>query len=352
MNNLNIYGWNDSLENQKQESQFSHFAHARVTVVHKTCYEVISEEGSFRCELLGNLLYTSSKEELPCTGDWVLFQPMNDTEGLIYEVLPRTGVISRKKSGKRTEKQIFASHVDVALVVQSVDDNLNIRRTERFMAQIMEQGIQPILLFTKSDLIAEKTAVLAEMSSLLQRTPYVFTSILTGEGIEELRKIIPFGQSAVLIGSSGVGKSSLVNALIGAENLATSEISESTGKGRHTSVRREIIELNNQAVLIDTPGVREFGITAFSSESAAELFSLEEAVKECKYADCTHTSEPGCAVLQALADGMIDEPAYESFLKLQREAWHYQAMEHEKRQKGKDLGRLIKDMKTKHHKYK
>ncbi len=352
MNNLSIYGWNDTLENYKQQSSFAHFTHARVTVVHKTCYEVIAEAGSFKCELLGNLLYTLEKYEMPCTGDWVLFQPINNTEGLIYEVLPRRGVISRKKSGKRTEKQIFASHVDVAFIVQSVDDNLNIRRTERFMAQIMTEDILPILVFTKCDLIAEKEAVLAEMAPLLKHTSGIFTSAKNGEGIAELRAAVPHGKSVVLIGSSGVGKSTLVNALIGEELLAVSAISDSTGKGRHTTVRREIILLQNEAVLIDTPGVREFGITSFSSESAAELFSLESAVEQCKYTDCTHTSEPGCAVIQALSDGLIDEKSYESFLKLQRESWHYQAQEHEKRQKGKDLGKLIKEMKTKHHKYK
>ena len=257
---LDMYGWNDRLNQLKQESAYNTLSHGRIAVVHRTCYEVISENGLFQCELTGNMMYGRSDFELPCTGDWVLFQPFDDSKGIIVDMLPRERTLYRKKSGTVAEKQAIASYVDKAFIVQSLDDNFNIRRVERFMVQILEEGIDPVLILNKSDLPFDRQVVEEAIKHLASRMPVFFTSIHHPETVSRLRESISEGETVVFVGSSGVGKSSLVNALCERSVLLTSDISQFTGKGRHTSTRREMVLMDGSGVLIDTPGIREFGL--------------------------------------------------------------------------------------------
>lgn len=345
MNSLNRYGWNDKLDRLKQASSYNRLAHGRISIVHRTCYEVVSETGLFQCELTGNMMYGKSDFELPCTGDWVIFQLFDDNKGIIVDMLPRERALYRKKSGTVADKQAIASYVDKAFIVQSLDDNFNVRRAERFMVQILEESIRPILVLNKADLGFDRQKIEEQIKHIARRIPVFFTSIHQPRTVLRLRESISEGETVVFVGSSGVGKSSLVNALCYKPVLLTSDISQSTGKGRHTSTRREMVLMDGSGVLIDTPGVREFGLVTGNPDSIAEILEISDFARLCRFKDCGHTHEPGCAVLEAVNNGVLDSKIYESYLKLRREAWHFSASEHEKRQKDKSFSKFVDEVK-------
>lgn len=343
---LRTYGWNDKLNQLKQESQFKTLLHGRVTVTHRTCYDVISEIGLFQCELTGNMLYGKSDFELPCVGDWVIFQAFDQCKGMVVDMLPRERTLYRKKSGTVADKQAIASYVDKAFIVQSLDDNFNVRRAERFITQVAEESIRPVLVLNKADLGFDRQQVEEEVRHIARQTPLFFTSINQPETILRLRESIEEGETVVFIGSSGVGKSSLVNALCEKSVLLTSEISQSTGKGRHTSTRREMVWMDGAGILIDTPGVREFGLTVDNPDELADILDIAVHTESCRFRDCEHINEPDCAVLQAINNGTLDLKVYESYLKLRREARHFSASAQEKRKKEKSFSKLIDEVKS------
>ncbi|SDL58604.1 ribosome biogenesis GTPase [Pedobacter sp. ok626] len=345
MNNLSLYGWNDSLFQLKQISQYKHLFHGRVSAVNKTNYEVIAENGLLVCELSGNLLYGSSSFELPCTGDWIIFQPFDDNKGIIVDVLPRKHTLYRRKSGTISDRQAIASHIDKAFIVQSLDANFSVRRTERFMVQVLEENIQPALILTKSDLEFSRHQVDESLKHIARQMPIFFTSILSPETILPVRKFIHQGESIVFVGSSGVGKSSLINALCERTVFFTSEISKSSGKGRHTSTRREMVLMDDGGILIDTPGVREFGLASDNPEVLADIFDVSDFAGSCRFENCTHVDEPGCSVVEAVNNGLLELKVYSSYLKLRKESWHFSTSEHEKRKRDKSFARISNEAK-------
>ncbi|NQX53618.1 ribosome small subunit-dependent GTPase A [Pedobacter panaciterrae] len=345
MNNLSLYGWNDSLFQLKQTSQYKHLFHGRVSAVNKTNYEVITEGGLLLCELTGNLLYGRSLFELPCTGDWIIFQPFDDNKGIIVDVLPRKHTLFRKKSGTISDRQAIASHVDKVFIVQSLDANFSVRRTERFMVQVLEENIQPVLILTKSDLEFSRHQVDESLKHIARQIPIFFTSILSPETILPVRKFIRQGESIVFVGSSGVGKSSLINVLCERTVLPTSEISKSSGKGRHTSTRREMVLMDDSGILIDTPGVREFGLASDNPEALADIFDISDFAESCRFENCTHVDEPGCAVVEAVNNGLLKFEVYNSYLKLRKESWYFSTSEHEKRKRDKYFARVSDEAK-------
>ncbi len=345
MIHLTTYGWNDKLNRRKQESAHKALPHGRVAIVHRTCYEVISENGLFQCELTGSMMYGKPDFELPCTGDWVIFQPFEEGKGIIVDRLPRERTLYRKKSGTVADKQTIASYVDKAFIVQSLDDNFNVRRAERFMVQILEENIKPVLVLHKADFDFDRPEIEEPIQHIARQMPVFFTSIHQPETILQLREFISEGETVVFVGSSGVGKSSLINALCEESVLLTSDTSLSTGKGRHTSTRREMVWMNGSGILIDTPGVREFGLAVDDPGSLAEMLEISGYSGSCRFKDCTHTGEPGCAVLEAVHNGMLDPKVYESYLKLRREAWHFSTSEHEKRKRDKSFSKIVDEVK-------
>lgn len=346
MNDLQLYGWNKELFRQKQESNYKDFMHGRVTVTHKTCYEVISETGHYVCELTGNMLYGQDISEYPCTGDWVVFQPTDADKGIIFHRLPRAKTLYRLKSGSVSKQQAIASHIDKAFIVQSLDSSFNVRRIERFILQLAQEYIQPALILTKTDLGFNAEEIEQAIAHLSHKMPVFYTSIESPESIAKLREYIYIGETVVFTGMSGVGKSTLINVLYGQEILQTGTISDSTGKGKHTSTRREMILLPGAGVLIDTPGVKLFGVTNDNTNNLSEILDISDYEGKCRFNDCQHIHEKGCAVIEAVENGEIDRGVYESYLKLRREAWHYSASIHEKRKKEKSLSKLIEEVKV------
>lgn len=346
MNNLSLYGWNDDLLQLKQSLPTNNHSHGRVTVTHKTCYEVISEEGTFLCELTGNMLYGRSPSDYPCTGDWVIIQPVDTDRGIIIDIIPRKKTLYRRKTSASSEKQPIASYVDKAFIVQSLDESYNVRRVERFMLQILDEGIQPVLVLTKSDLGFDEEKINHSLKHLVHQMPVFISSISQPEKIKQIRNYINPGETVVFTGLSGAGKSSLINALCGQEILQTSTISESTGKGRHTSTRREMLLLEGSGVLIDTPGIKLFGVTNDNDQALSEVLNISDLERSCRFSDCKHINESGCAVIEAVENGTIDREVYESYQKLRREAWHYSASVHEKRKWEKSFTKLVKEVKN------
>jgi len=340
VNNLALFGWNSNLFQLKQASSYSHLFHGRVSAVNKTNYEVVSENGLLFCELTGSLLFGKSSFELPCTGDWVIFQPFDHDKGIIVDILPRARTLYRRKSGTVSDKQAIASHIDKAFIVQGLDANFNPRRTERFMVQVLEENIEPILILTKSDLKFNRQDIDNSLKHITSKVPVFFTSIHSTESIVLVRESIRPGETVVFVGSSGVGKSSLVNALCERTVFFTSETSSVTGKGRHTSTRREMALMDGSGVLIDTPGVREFGITVDTPEALEGIFDISEFAGSCRFDNCTHITEPGCAVKDAVDNGFLGPDMYESYLKLRKESWHFSASEHEKRKRDKSFSKI------------
>ena len=295
----------------------------RVAVQHRGAYDVLTELGELRCDVAGRLYdESSSPADLPAVGDWVAVAARPDEQGgTVQAVLPRRTKFSRKTAWQAAEEQVLAANVDVVLIVTSLNEDLNLRRLERYLTLAWESGARPVFVLTKADLAADVDAAVQEVESIAFGVPVVALSNVTGDGLDALRSHLGPGVTAALLGSSGVGKSTLVNTLLGEELLETREIRDD-GKGRHTTTRRELVQLPGGALVIDTPGMREIQLWV-ADEGLEEAFEdVTELFGRCRFTDCAHESEPGCAVKAAIADGSLPAERWESYLKLQREMAH------------------------------
>ncbi|MCG8581519.1 MAG: ribosome small subunit-dependent GTPase A [Bacteroidales bacterium] len=342
-NQLNTYGW--QYYNQLAETQHNINELGRIRTVNKTSYEVITSDGTIKGEVTGKLLFAADPEEMPQTGDWVRIMPF-DSQCIITEVLPRFSTLARKEAGKKYEKQIIAVNINQAFIVQGLDRDFNSRRLERMVTALNDAGITPNILLNKVDLIDDFEEKIAEIKGNIPNTSIHAISALNNNGIDDVANLLEPEQTYVLIGSSGAGKSTLINALMGEKVQPTKNTSEAVGKGVHTTTRRELFALPNGSIIIDTAGVREFGLALDSAEAIAETFSdISTLSEECYYNDCTHVNEPGCAVIKAIEEGRLSPDLYDSYIKLKSESEHYSATVQEKKQKGKDLSKLVRNMK-------
>ena len=256
-------------------------------------------------------------------------------------------MISRPAVGHFGEIQIIATNVDVALLVQAVDRDFNINRLERYLTICHSSGVSPVIVLTKADLISdqEKVQIISSINQRIKQIPVFAISNETQEGFESLRMIFEKGKTYCLLGSSGVGKSSLLNNLTEKAVMKTDSISQSTGKGRHVTSHRELIVLDNGGILIDNPGMKEVGISDAARGLETTFGDILTLSERCKFKDCTHTCEAGCSVLEALEKGEIDSASYENYLKMEREKIHFESTVAERRKKDKEFGKIMKNYK-------
>ncbi|HEX7312282.1 MAG TPA: ribosome small subunit-dependent GTPase A [Gaiellaceae bacterium] len=313
---LESLGWDASFADEFRPFEHDGLAPARVAVEHRSEYVVYSQHGELRAELTGRLRHG---DEHPAVGDWVAVAPRPDEgRATIHAVLPRRSAFVRKVAWAETKPQVVAANVDVAFVVAGLDLNYNVRRIERYLTLAWESGAQPVVLLTKADLCEDVESRVYEVESVAFGVPVHPVSAPHGDGVDTVRSYVPPGRTAALLGSSGVGKSTLVNALVGTELLAVREIRED-GRGRHTTSHRQLVPLPEGGLVLDTPGMRELQLWDADSGIEAAFQDLESLAAECRFADCAHRREPGCAVRAALANGTLEMERFESWRKLQRE---------------------------------
>lgn len=345
---LEEIGYNDKFEKFRIENNLKDFEIGRVILEHKERYIVKTENEELEAEITGNLRFTSkSREDFPAVGDWVALTILDSEFSIIHSILPRYSVISRQAVGKFGETQIIATNIDYALLVQAADRDFNINRLERYLTICNSSKVSPIIVLSKIDLIqAHQTAEIVEnIKSRIKNVPVLAISNESRDGYDQISALMERGKTYCMLGSSGVGKSTLLNNLSGKSLMRTDSISQSTNKGRHITSHRELIILENGGILIDNPGMREVGIVDSTSGLEITFDMIDRYSYNCKFKDCTHTNEASCSVIEAVEKGKIDRASYENYLKLEREKVFFESSVIERRKKDKDFGKMLKKYK-------
>ena len=315
--NLESLGWDASYAEAFLPHEQDGLAPARVAVEHRSQYVVYSALGELRAEAAGRLRFDG---EHAAVGDWVAISPRPEEErATIQALLPRRTAFVRKAPWLETKAQVVAANVDVVFVVCGLDANYNVRRIERYITLAWESGAEPVVLLTKADLCDDVDSHRWEVEAVAIGVPVYAVSAVTGEGLEAVTAHLGEGRTAALLGSSGVGKSTLVNALAGEELLATQEVRAADGRGRHTTTHRQLVVMPQGGIMLDTPGMRELQLWDADEGLGTAFAEIDELAGQCRFNDCAHNGEPGCAVRAALADGSLERERFDSWRKLQRE---------------------------------
>ena len=345
---LEDLGYNDKLRKLRVVNNLSDFEIGRVIAEHKERYIVKTENGEYEAEITGNLRYSAkSRIDFPAVGDWVALTTYDTEFSVIHKILPRLSMITRQAVGQFGEIQIIATNIDYAFLIQAVDRDFNINRLERYLTICYSSKVKPIIVLTKTDLINEQkiTEIKDSIKQRIKDIAVFAISNETHDGYEALKKYIEKGKTYCMLGSSGVGKSTLLNNLSGKTLMRTDTISQSTNKGRHITSHRELIVLESGGILVDNPGMREVGITDTSRGLETTFDRIIRLSLNCKFNYCTHINEVGCAVIEAVENGEIDKKSYENYLKMEREKAHFESTIEEKRKKDKEFGKVIKNYK-------
>jgi len=344
---LDELGYYSVIDKYKKEFNWNSFETGRVTQEHKERYIISTGEKEYTAEITGNLRFSSSdRTDFPAVGDWVAFKKYEEVFALIHHIFPRKTLIERQAVEKFGEKQIIAANIDKAFIIQGFDQDFNINRIERYLTIVKNAKVDPIIIFSKADLISdhEIESRLVEIKSRIKHVPVIVLSNLTKKGIELISHILRKGLTFCCLGSSGVGKSTLINTLAGEELLKTNDISDSTHKGKHTTSYRELIVLKSGGILIDTPGMREIGMHESSDGIELTFDLISQLTKSCAFSDCMHIHEEGCAVKAAIERGEIAQESLDNYLKIDRENRRFTESISEKRRKEKAFGRMCKNV--------
>jgi ribosome biogenesis GTPase len=347
---INSFGWNLF---PHQPNVSTELEVGRVISIRGFKYFLITEKGELETELSGKLLYETENEALPKVGDWVLYKDY-DTMGYVVELLPRKNLLSRKDPGNKIQRQGLAANIDYALIVQGLDINFNLMRLERYIVQIIACNIRPVIVLNKADLVPDTEIYRAQVQGLQRDCIIHFCSTFNGMGIAELKsEILQSGRTYILLGSSGVGKSSILNSLMDGEIQETGNVSDANNKGRHTTTTRDLFRLSNGSLIIDTPGMREFGVTFEDGSSSDDLFpAIQKFASQCRFSDCTHLHELGCAVLDAVNKGELEYELYDSYVKLVKEQRRFQINVEDKKRLGKQAGKISREASAHRKKFK
>ena len=314
---LEELGWDAEWASTLELLEDDNLLPARIAAHHRGAYVAWSADGELRARAAGRLFYAHDVgAPLPAVGDWVAIARNGDGQSTVAAILPRRSAFVRKNAGRDSTEQVLAANVDVALLLAGLDDDFSLRRLERYVATAWESGAEPVVVLTKTDLCDDVTAAVLSVESVAIGVPVYPVSNLTGEGLDALALRLAEGRTAVLLGSSGVGKSSLLNSFAGAELMATRSLAND-GTGRHTTTHRELVRLPTGALVIDTPGLRE--LQFWEGDLSAAFEDIEALATECRFRDCAHLHEPGCAVHAAIDDGRLELDRLRSWRKLQRE---------------------------------
>ncbi|WP_400162739.1 ribosome small subunit-dependent GTPase A [Brevibacillus sp. TJ4] len=321
---LEELGWNPHFAQHFAPYAEQGYSVGRITLEHKRLYRIISEYGELLGEVSGKLRYEATgRDDFPAVGDWVVIAPRElEKKATVHAVLPRISKFSRKAAGDTVEEQIVAANVDTVFLVNALNNDFNLRRMERYLVLAWESGATPVIVLSKADLCEDRPARIAEVEAVAIGVPIHVVSAEHDEGMEQLAPYLGQGQTIALIGSSGVGKSTLINKLSGVDVQRISEVREGDDRGRHTTTHRELFLLPGGALLIDTPGMRELQLWDAQAGFHGAFEDIEELAAACRFHDCRHDREPGCAIQAALADGTLDKSRYTSYQKLQRELAH------------------------------
>lgn len=308
---------------------------ARVTAVDRGWYFVRNEDGEVPARATGKFLHaTESTSDMPCVGDWVCVCYDSESSASIHATLPRKSFLRRKSAGKTIEFQMIAANIDVAFIVQACHYDFNVSRLERYLVMVNEGNVEPVIILAKTDLVSadklEQLILEIRRGGISARI--IALSNVTGTGLDQIKDLMVLGKTYCLLGSSGVGKTTLINQITGQDTLKTATVRDS-GEGRHTTVRRQLIVLDQGGLIIDTPGMREIGIFA-ASEGVDESFDdIQELSLSCRFTNCGHSNEPGCAILKALTSGKLQPEHYENYLKLKQESEFNETSYNEKRKR-------------------
>jgi ribosome biogenesis GTPase len=313
------FGWSDAHQAAFEPHAAAGLSPARVVAHHRGLWRLVTREGECAGRLSGRFAAEAAQGEHPVVGDWLAIgRVKGDGDALIHALMPRKSAFARRAAGG-VGVQIVAANVDIAFLVAGLNNDLNPRRLERYLVAARDSGAAPVVVLTKEDLSSDAEGERQAVVAIAAGAPVVTLSALTGEGLDVLDRWLRPGVTAALLGSSGAGKSTLLNALAGEELMSTGAVREADDRGRHTTTHRELFRLPGGALLIDTPGMRELGLVADEAALDESFADITALMSECKFSDCTHAAEPGCAILAALADQSLSAARWQSYLKLQRE---------------------------------
>lgn len=344
-NDIEKLGFNKWFHDKVETAKLNDFQIARVISVNKNNFVVSTGQKDVFAELTGKFLFNSdSSLDFPTVGDWVYIQLFdNDTLAIIHKIFPRKSLLKRKTPGKNIGYQLIAANIDTAIIMQSLDSNFNLRRLERYLVMINESNITPLIFLSKSDLIS-KDEIGKKKNDIYKIAPDIKIEAFSNNNLIDIENIkthfVP-AQTFCLLGSSGVGKTTLLNNLMHKELYKTQPIREKDGRGKHTTTRRELTVLENGSIIIDNPGMRELGIISMNSGLDNTFNEIAELSNQCRFKDCTHTVEKDCAILKAVEEGAISQERYNNYIKIYKESLYYEMSYYEKRQRDKKFGKIM-----------
>lgn len=350
---LEDVGYSNIFEEQRKQYASGDALVARVISESKGEYRVKNDQGEYRGKITGKQMFEAvSREDYPAVGDWVIITQSDDERVVIHTVLPRVSILKRihgdkNRSSEKNDVQVIATNIDTAFVIESVDRDYNLNRFERYFAIAQSGGVKPVIILNKIDLLL-KEEVDARVAQLHKRFPaidVILTSTIDEEGLDTLRTYIVPKKTYCFLGSSGVGKSSLINKLLGEEYIKTGAVSSYSGRGTHTTTTRQMYFLENGGIVIDNPGIREVGVVDMSEGTDVFFDEIRAIAENCRYTDCTHTHEPGCKVVEAVKLNEIDKEKYRNYLTLKKETQYHTMSDIQKREKDRAFGKFIKKAK-------